>query len=143
MKNNRNKTMGHVPNGYLVQLIREHKSGSSEIRTHDGFVGWVKSANLNIMTDDEIVIARAKMLEDVGNEKKEDHDDGVENTVDSEPTVKATAASASAPSEAGEILRTGTNKRRLSEDVEKKAEWTWRRVMTKKMTFLKAKGKVK
>ena len=35
------------------------------------------------MTDDEIVIARAKMLDELGNEEKVDSDDGVKNTVKS------------------------------------------------------------
>ena len=101
MKNNQNKSMGHVPNGYLVQLLQEHRSGSSKIRTHDWKVGWVKTANLHILAADELVIARAKMLEDVAQREREEHEYGVENTVDSDPTARTTASSTSAPSEAG------------------------------------------
>ena len=48
LKDDRGKQLAHVPNGYLVQLIREHTSGRSQIRTHDDVVGWVESANLKI-----------------------------------------------------------------------------------------------
>ena len=74
MKDHRNKTMGHVPNGYLVQLISEHTSGSSEIRTHDNVVGFVKSANLKIVSDEGILMAKAKMSDEL-----EDTDENVDN----------------------------------------------------------------
>ena len=76
LKDHRNKTMGHVPNGYLAQLISEHTSGSSEIRTHDNVVGFVESKTLKIMSDEEILMAKAKMEDELGTDGNVDNDDG-------------------------------------------------------------------